>query len=155
MLSKILFKDFPFHVFSTYIQIHATYSQYTNRFIPCILSIHTDSFCVFGECVQIISNIHDGIIFFTASKGHYVKKQYVCVQLKQRQTRYNWLLGSSSTIKFLSLHCYNMRNDLQIEISRQSQIFKIIKCSNQRSRSMLLKKKMEVENFVQVSFNPN
>ncbi len=49
-------------------------SQYTNRFTAHILSIHTDSFCIFCRCAQIISNIRCGIISFTAFKGTLLTK---------------------------------------------------------------------------------
>jgi hypothetical protein len=41
-----------FSVFSVYAQIHSAYSQYTNRFIPHILSVQTDSFRVFSVYEQ-------------------------------------------------------------------------------------------------------
>jgi hypothetical protein len=88
---------YAFRIFSVYIQICSVYSQHTNRFIPSILSMRTDSFvfsiqtnrfilrtvcmridsfCIFGECPEIISNSE----FNYSSqllKGHLIKKQYV------------------------------------------------------------------------------
>ncbi len=82
-----------FRVFSAYIQILSAYSQYTNRLIQCILSIPTESFRVFRECAQIILNIRNGIIFYTAFKWILLQKKYACVQLDQRPPRNNRLFG--------------------------------------------------------------
>ncbi len=67
-------KIYSLRVFSVYVQVHSPYSQYMHRFIPSIFSIHTDSFCVLGECIQITLNIQKGIIFFTAFKGKLFQK---------------------------------------------------------------------------------
>jgi hypothetical protein len=37
-----------FHIFSLFVQIRSAYSKYMNRFSLCILSIKTDSFCIFS-----------------------------------------------------------------------------------------------------------
>jgi hypothetical protein len=107
-----------FHVFLVYEQIHFVHSQYTNRLIPPILSIYTDSFHILWESGKIILNIRNIIIFFTAFKGVYYKKQCVCVQLDQRTTRNNQLFSTRLTNKFLSSYSNNMQNDLQIRIYR-------------------------------------
>jgi hypothetical protein len=75
-----------------------------NRFITRILSICTDSFRVFGECAQIISNIWNEIIFLTAFKGILLLKK----------VWKNQLFGSCMTKKFHAAYSVNMRNDLHI-----------------------------------------
>ncbi len=65
------------HIFSLYVKIHSAHSQYmysANRFISRILSMHTDSFCVSGECTQKMLDIQNGIIFVTAFKGTLLQK---------------------------------------------------------------------------------
>ncbi len=59
-----------FRIFSLFVQIHSAHSQNTKyRFILRMLSIRTDSFRVFRECAEIISNFRNGIIFLIAFKG--------------------------------------------------------------------------------------
>jgi hypothetical protein len=77
-IAKFHWKISSLRVFSVYVQILSTYYQYKKRFIPCILSIYTDLFRIFGECAQINLNIRKGIIFFTAFKGLLLKKK-VCM----------------------------------------------------------------------------
>ncbi len=91
--SEFLFKDLP----------HSAYFLYTYRFILRILSKRTDSFRLFGESTQIIWNIQNGIMIFTAFKGILLQKKYVCVQLDQRPTRNNRLFGPSLT-KYVFSH---------------------------------------------------
>jgi hypothetical protein len=62
--SKIQFKDLP----------HIAFSLFVYGFILHILGIRTDSFCEFGECTQVISNIRNEIIFFAAFKGILLQK---------------------------------------------------------------------------------
>ncbi len=90
---------------SVYEQILSAYSHYRNRLIPCILSISTDSFRVFGQCTLVILNIRNGNTFFTAFKGILLKKKYVSVHLDRRPTRNNRLFGPS--LLFV-LHIYTL-----------------------------------------------
>jgi hypothetical protein len=50
--SPIYLTFYAFPVFLVYLQNSSAYSQYTNRFIPRILSIRTDSFCVWRQYTQ-------------------------------------------------------------------------------------------------------
>jgi hypothetical protein len=67
-----------FRIFSVHGRFHSAFSQFSNRFILRIPSICADSFSLFRECTQIISNIQNGIIFFTAFKGILLQKT-VCM----------------------------------------------------------------------------
>ncbi len=130
----------PFRVFSVYEQIHSAYSQYTDRFIPLILSVRTAKFClkiyvippilyictdsfhIFSEYQQIL-NIRNGIIFHTAFKEILLLKKYKCVQLDQRPTTNNRLFALVWQKKILSACSDDMQDYLQIRISRRIQIY--------------------------------
>jgi hypothetical protein len=49
---RLILQIQTFGIFSVNEQSHSTYSQYTNRFILHILSVCTDSFCLFGKYVH-------------------------------------------------------------------------------------------------------
>jgi hypothetical protein len=93
MYSYTLLEDIP----------HSAYSPYTYRFILLILSIQTDSFCIFSAYVQISSSylanlpntkIRKGIIFLTAFKGTLLQNSiYVC----------NWTQDLQRIIKYFAL----------------------------------------------------
>jgi hypothetical protein len=106
-----------FRAFSVYEQIHSAYSQCTNRFIPHILSLCADSFHVFGECAQIISNIF-GMELFSLQllKGHYFKKVCMCAV---GPTGINPLCGPSLTKKFLSAYSDNSKMTFEFEYLRE------------------------------------
>jgi hypothetical protein len=96
--SEIPFEDLP----------HSLYPPYTYRFIPHILIIRTDSFHVFGECAQIISNLWNGIIFFTAFNGVLFKNKtmYECNWTKDPQGIIDNLALAGKKIYFRELSEY-------------------------------------------------
>ncbi len=123
-----------FCIFSVYVQICSMYSQYTNRFIPPILSceqihcmysilrIPTAKFCLKIYLIPCTLCIHT-YSFCGSFKGILLQIKYVCVQLDQRPTRNNLLFSPSLTKKCISVYSGNTQIDLLIKISRQIQIY--------------------------------
>jgi hypothetical protein len=82
---------------SVYEQIHSVYSKYILKDSFCeFCSICTDSFCIFGEFVQIMSNIRNGIFFFIAVNWGTTSKtsMHVCNWTKGPQGIFNYCLCS-------------------------------------------------------------
>ncbi len=67
-----------------YIQICFAYSQYTNRCIPHIFSISTDSFRKIGRCAHIVFEYLEENYFLYSFKKDTTSKNsmYVCNQIK-------------------------------------------------------------------------
>jgi hypothetical protein len=80
------------------VQILSTYSQYTNRFIPHILNIRSDSFCVFRECAQIIWILEIELFSSHLLKGYYFQKS-MCMC--------NWTEDLQGIIDYLALAWQN------------------------------------------------
>ncbi len=89
--------------------------------LSCLLSTSKDWLRIFCKSAQIISNIQNEIIFFTAFKRTLLKKTFKSVQLDVRHTGNNWLFWL--TTKISSDYSDNTWNDLLIWMSWPIQIY--------------------------------